>query len=416
MIVLFSCSAVEEALTVKQREEVISQLGEIQNSSPFASSVRLFKFLSYIVQAELDGEGSELNQLRIGLDVFERNSTFDPSIDSIVRVEAGRLRAKLKEYYTEFGASDPVVIELPKGRYSPSIVFQMPETAVGSNAGTVTQDIRFCRTRDGVSVAYAQSGDGPPLVKVANWLSHLEFDAESPVWRHWWRDLCSRFRLTRYDERGCGLSDWDTDDFSLDAWTRDLEEVVDAVGLERFPLLGISQGASVAINYAVLHPERVSHLVLYGGFIQGRLKRNPSEQQREEAELLKDLARVGWGGKNAAFRKTFATLFVPDASEAQFQAFDELQQVSTSARNAARFLDAFNNLDVVDLAPLVQAKTLVMHARDEIEIPISQAHLIARLVPDAKLVTLNSRNHIIGEDEEAWPHFLEEIGRFLLSS
>lgn len=398
-------------LTDEERSLVLDQLECIKHSSHFSSSTRLYDFLSYITHAELDGEGSSLNQTRIALDVFDRDEKFDPSIDAIVRVEAGRLRGKLKDYFGDDGSSDTVLIELPKGRYNPSIEFRSSNESKREEA--LAQEVRFCRTSDGVSIAYAESGSGPLLVKAANWLSHLEFDVQSPVWRHWWRDLSERYRLIRYDERGCGLSDWDVEEFSLDAWTQDLEEVVDAAGLERFPLLGISQGASVAINYAIKHPEKVSHLVLYGGFLQGRLKRESVPEEREKAELLKDMARVGWGGENAAFRKTFATLFAPEASEKQFAAFDELQRVSTSARNAAHFIDAFNNLDVVELASQVRVKTLVIHARDEIEIPLSQAHLMAKLIPNAKLVTLESRNHIIGEAEPAWGRFLKEVSDFL---
>ncbi|HVT71981.1 MAG TPA: alpha/beta hydrolase [Lacunisphaera sp.] len=398
-------------LTDEQKAMVRQQLARLQASPVFALSSRLHRFLAYITQAELEGKGAELNQARIALEVFGRDASFDPAIDSVVRVEAGRLRVKLKEYFAAEGAADPVVIDLPKGRYQPRLVFR--PASPPRRARGFAQHIRFCRTPDGASIAYAESGQGAPLVKAANWLSHLEFDGESLVWRHWWRDLSDRYRLIRYDERGCGLSDWNATDFSLEAWTRDLEQVVDAVGVERFPLLGISQGAAVAINYAVRHPERVSHLILYGGYVQGRLKRNPSPQQRDEAELLQDLARIGWGGTNAAFSRTFANIFVPGADEAHIQAFDELQRASTSAKNAVRFLDAFGHLDVTELAPRVRMQTLVLHARDEIAVPVSQAYLMARLIPHARLVTLESRNHVIGESEPAWPQFLGEVDRFL---
>jgi pimeloyl-ACP methyl ester carboxylesterase len=139
-------------------------------------------------------------------------------------------------------------------------------------ATTAKQTIRFCTGDDGTRIAYAESGEGPPLLKVANWLSHLEFDWNSPVWRHWLVELSRRHRLIRYDERGCGLSDWNVADQSFDAWLRDLEMVVEANGLDRFALLGISQGAAVAIAYAVAHPERVTHLVLHGGYARGRTR------------------------------------------------------------------------------------------------------------------------------------------------
>lgn len=172
------------------------------------------------------------------------------------------------------------------------------------------QEIRFCTASDGVRIAYASVGQGPPLVKAANWLNHLEYDWESPVWRHVFHELARDHRLVRYDERGNGLSDWDVEDISFDAFVRDLETVVDAAGLERFPLLGISQGCSVSIAYAVRHPERVSHLVLYGGYARGRYKRGDPDNL-EQGEALITLMRQGWGQENPAFRQIFTSLFIP---------------------------------------------------------------------------------------------------------
>jgi pimeloyl-ACP methyl ester carboxylesterase len=195
------------------------------------------------------------------------------------------------------------------------------------------QQIRFCTTDDGVRLAYAQTGKGPPLVKVSNWLSHLERDWGSPVWRHWLAELSRDHTFIRYDERGCGLSDWDVPELSFEAWVRDLETVVNAVGVERFPLLGISQGAAIAIAYTVRHPERVSHLVLYGGYARGVLKRILTHQQREEAQTMVKLAELGWGKENPAFRQFFTTQFIPDGTAAQHQWFNELERVSTSPQN-----------------------------------------------------------------------------------
>lgn len=367
------------------------------------------KLLRYIVDAQLNGQGGELNQARIAIDVMERGADFDPSVDSLVRVEAGRLRSKLREYYATDGKDDRVRFDLPKGRYNPNVLIEEAEASVEAPI----QQIRFLKTVDDTTLAYSTAGKGYPLVKAANWLSHLEFDLASPVWRHWWSELSRRYRLIRYDERGCGLSDWDVDEFSVDAWVNDLESVVDAAGVERFALLGISQGAAVAISYAVRHPEKVSHLILYGGFAQGRLKRGASPELEEEAILLKNLMKVGWGQENAAFRKIFASLFVPDATQEQIEAFDALQRASTSPANAERFIGAFNNIDVVEQAKQVCVPTLVMHARHELEIPMTQGRLLASTIPGARLVPLESRNHIIGGNEPAWRDFLEELNRFL---
>ena len=206
------------------------------------------------------------------------------------------------------------------------------------------QEIRFCTASDGVRIAYATIGEGPPLVKAANWLSHLEFDWRSPVWRHWLDELSRDHLFVRYDERGCGLSDRSVEDFSFEAWVRDLESVVDDLALERFTLLGISQGGPVAIAYAALHPERVSRLILYGTYAQGWAKRGLGET--EECKAILTLMREGWGRDNPAYRQIFTTSFIPDGSEEQIRWFDELMRVSTSGENAARFWTEFGNIDV----------------------------------------------------------------------
>jgi pimeloyl-ACP methyl ester carboxylesterase/DNA-binding transcriptional regulator YiaG len=203
-------------------------------------------------------------------------------------------------------------------------------------ASPMEQQIRFCTAPDGVRLAYATAGTGPSLVKAANWLSHLEFDWHSPVWRHWLAAFSARHTLVRYDERGCGLSDWDVGELSLDAWVRDLETVVDTLGLERFPLLGISKGGAVAVAYATRHPERVSHLILYGTFARGRLERHYSTHEIEMAKALENLTEVGWGRDNPAFRQLFTSLFIPDGTVDQMKWFNDLQRISTSPANAAR--------------------------------------------------------------------------------
>jgi pimeloyl-ACP methyl ester carboxylesterase len=217
-------------------------------------------------------------------------------------------------------------------------------------------------TPDGVDLAYATSGEGPPLVKVANWLSHLDVDWQSPVWRHWLQALSGNHQLIRYDERGCGLSDWDVDDMSFEAWVQDLEAVVDALGVERFPLLGISQGGPIAVAYAVRHPERVSHLIIYGSYARGKSHRALSEQQVEEARTFITLARLGWGNENPAFRQVFTTLFIPEGTLEQWSWFNELQRLSTSPENAAKIISGFDRVNVRELAPQIKAPTLVLHA------------------------------------------------------
>jgi pimeloyl-ACP methyl ester carboxylesterase/DNA-binding CsgD family transcriptional regulator len=276
----------------------------------------------------------------------------------------------------------------------------------------LTQQIRFCTSPDGARIAYATSGAGAPLVKAANWLSHLEFDWQSPVWIHLLRELSAAHTLIRYDERGCGLSDWEAD-LSFDNWVRDLETVVDASGVDRFPLLGISQGASIAIAYAVRHPERVSHLVLHGGYARGRLKWDASARPREEAAMMIRLAELGWGQENPAFRQFFTTQFIPDGSPEQHQWFNELERISASPVNAGRFMRVFHEIDVVALLPQVSCPTLVLHGVRDARVPFDEGRLMATLIPGARFVPLETNNHLLLETEPAWRRWVGELRAFL---
>jgi pimeloyl-ACP methyl ester carboxylesterase/DNA-binding CsgD family transcriptional regulator len=273
----------------------------------------------------------------------------------------------------------------------------------------VKQQVRFCTATDGVRLAYAVHGSGLPLVRVATWLTHLEFDWESPVWRHWLRGLGERHTFVRYDERGCGLSDTGIGEPSADVWVGDLETVVDAVGLERFALLGVSQAAAIAVAYAARHPDRVSDLVLYGGYARGRRSRG----QDEEEDAIVAAIRAGWTAPNPAFRRVFSMLFVPDGTPEQMAWFEDLLWRSATAETAIRLYRARGGLNVSDLAPQVRARTLVMHARDDRVVPMQEGRLLAALIPDARFVLLESANHILLEHEPAWDAFLAEIAAFL---
>jgi pimeloyl-ACP methyl ester carboxylesterase/DNA-binding CsgD family transcriptional regulator len=275
------------------------------------------------------------------------------------------------------------------------------------------QQIRFCRSHGGARIAYATLGNGPPLVKAANWLSHLEFDLESPVWRHWMEKLSRDHMLIRYDQGGCGLSDWNIDDLSLETWLGELEAVIDALELEKFPLLGISQGGPIAIAYAVKHPERVSRLILYGAYARGGMKRARSEREVEEAQTLIKLVQLGWGKENPAFRQLFTTLFLPKGAPDQLEWFNELQRISTTPANASRILRQFDEIDVSGLAPRIDVPTLVLHAKGDARIPFEEGRLLAAMIPDARFVPLDSANHILLSDEPAWRRFVDEVERFL---
>jgi pimeloyl-ACP methyl ester carboxylesterase/DNA-binding winged helix-turn-helix (wHTH) protein len=284
----------------------------------------------------------------------------------------------------------------------------------GPEPAPLQQAIRFCTAPDGARIAYATMGAGPVLVKAANWLTHLDHDRETFVWRHWLEGLAHNRTLIRYDERGCGMSDWDVESFDFDDWVDDLEMVVDAAGLDAFPLLGVSQGAAVAVAFAARHPERVTRLILCGSYGRGRLLRAATEEERREAALDLEVARVGWGRDDASFRQMFTSQFLPDGTREQWQEFNELQRLTTSPGNAVRFLETFAEIDVTDMAPKVDCPTLIIHSRDDLRVPLTSARDLASMIPDAQLVSLPSRNHIL-LDEPAWPIFLAEIDRFLAS-
>lgn len=282
-----------------------------------------------------------------------------------------------------------------------------------AEVGRLEQEIRFCKTGDGVTIAYASSGQGPPLVRAANWLTHVDHDWNSSVWRHWLMDLSRKHRMIRYDERGCGLSDWDIEPPTFESWVHDLEAVVDSAGVDRFPLLGISRAGPVAIAYATRHPDRVSKLVLYGTYVQGRVARATDDEQVRLHRAQVELARLGWGRDDPTFRQVFTSQFMPQASRELWDEFNELQRRTVSAENAALILEVGASVDVREEAAQLQVPTLVLHARDDRRAPAEQGRLAASLIPDSRFVALESCNHILLAEEPAWPVFLREVERFL---
>ncbi|WP_226577670.1 alpha/beta hydrolase [Acuticoccus sediminis] len=292
-----------------------------------------------------------------------------------------------------------------------------PAPATGSTPITRRRPLRaqrigFCDVPDGTKIAYATVGAGPPLLKAANWLNHLEFDWSSPIWGRSFAAIARQRTFVRYDERGCGLSDWDVDDLSFEAFVEDLEAVADRLGLERFPLLGVSQGCAVSIEYAVRHPERVSGLILVGGYAAGwRHLASAEEQARREAVLT--LTELGWGTDNPAYRHIFSQTFMPDAGPGELAWFDEFQRQTTSPRNAARFQDAFGYIDVRDRLGEVRTPTIVLHSKYDQRIPLEHGRAVAAGIPDAHFVPLESRNHVLVDHEPAWRVCLDAVGQFL---
>lgn len=271
------------------------------------------------------------------------------------------------------------------------------------------QAVRYVRSADGVRLAWAEAGSGPTLVKASNWMTHLELELQSPVWRHWLRFLSGSFRFVRYDERGCGMSDWEAKDLSESRWIEDLTAVVDAAAIDApFVLLGISQGAVPAIEYAVRHPERVRRLILYGGYSQGWNARGEETTRRRYAAMV-DLIEHGWGKPNPTFRQLFTSRFIPGGTDEQLDWFNELCRKTTSAKNAARLLESRANVDVRALLPRVEVPTLVLHARDDEVIPLRVGRVLAAEIPDARFVELDSANHVLLEHEPAWARFREAV-------
>ena len=271
------------------------------------------------------------------------------------------------------------------------------------------QRIRFLRTADGVGLAWAEAGAGPHLVKSANWLTHLEYEWESPLWRHWIRFFSDHFRLVRYDERGCGLTEWNVGDLAFDRWVEDLDAVVGAARVDQpFTLIGISQGASTSIAYAVEHPDRVARLVLYGGYARGAARR-PDPRELREFNAIIELARLGWGKDNPAFRQVFTSRFVPGATEEQMTWFNELCRRTSTPDIVSRLLEARSRIDVTERLQHVQVPTLVLHPSGDGVVPFAEGRLLASSIPGAQFVELDSRNHILLETEPAWQRFCQAV-------
>lgn len=275
------------------------------------------------------------------------------------------------------------------------------------------QRIQFCTSRTGAQIAYATAGAGPPLLRVANWFTHLEFDWDTPFWRHWSEALAERRTLIRYDLRGSGLSDRDVADLSLDAMVSDVEAVVDAAKLKRVPIFGLCQGATIAAAYAARHPERVSRLVLYDGYLHGAFAPGAGDHVARQAQMFTQMIELGWGRQSGAFREVFANLLMPDAEKGELRWVGELQRRSASPEAACRLWNAFHELDVRNEAPKIRAPTLVFHVRGNVMVPFEAGRRLAAAIPNARLVPLESRNHLLLPDEPAWRVFRKELNEFL---
>jgi len=302
-----------------------------------------------------------------------------------------------------FGANDPLAPASFQASDQPPLVQRRK----------LEHRISFTTSSDGTRIAYGIAGNGPPLVKVGNYMGHVEYDWDSPVWAHWLEELTRDHTLIYYDERGSGLSDWNAEDVSFEAWVRDLETVVDAAGLQRFPLFAMSQAGAVAVAYAAQHPDKVTRLIVHGAYARGWLKRDLSEEQIEEEKLMISLMRVGWGRENPAFRQVFAMQLFPDASPEHLHALEEQMRLSVSPKNAVRLESEMHRIDVRDLAQQITVPTLVLHSREDQAVPFDEGRLLASLIPKAQFVALESKNHVLTENEAAWPKFVAAVRGFL---
>ena len=277
----------------------------------------------------------------------------------------------------------------------------------------VTQRIRYVRTADGVQLAWADAGAGAVMVKAANWLTHLDYEWESPVWRHWIRFFSEHFRYIRYDERGCGMTDPNVGDLSLERWVEDVEDVIAAADLrEPFSMLGVSQGGAICVAYAVKHPERVSQLVLYGGYARGPYRRGDPDRASFYKAMI-DLVRLEWGSDNPTFRQVFTSRFIPGGTEEQLGWYNDLCRKTLTAEIAAQLLESRATIDVTALLGEVRTPTLVLHARGDSVVPIAEGHILAAGIPGAQFVELDSMNHILLENEPAWERFCDEVLEFM---
>ena len=316
---------------------------------------------------------------------------------------------KLPLSFRAFGAQTLKNIAKPVEVYGVDV----GEAGAAVDPGQMELKVDYCRAPDGVRLAYATAGRGPPLVKAANWMNHVEYDWASSINRHLFVALARDFTLLRYDARGNGLSDWDVEDISLDAWVTDLETVVDAAGLDRFPLFAISQGCAISVAFAVRHPERVSHLILYGGFARGAYKRAKNDLELQKAKALGTLIRTGWGDDSPVFRQLFSSLFMPGGTKEQLEKFAERQRTTTSPECAYRYFETTRSLDVTDLLPKVTVPTLVMHVRGDQVQPFEAGRELAAGIPGARFVPLQGQNHMLLENDPASARVIEEIRLFV---
>jgi class 3 adenylate cyclase/pimeloyl-ACP methyl ester carboxylesterase len=358
-----------------------------------------------------------------GVNIAARLETLcEPGGVCISRAANDQIRDKLSIAFADLGEQTVKNISRAVGVFGlaakdiaalPAVAGSVAEDTVRAAAPKYEQEIHFCQARDGVQLAYSRIGQGPPLVKAANWLTHIEFDFESPVCEPLYRELSRDNAFFRYDARGNGLSDREVPDVSYEHFVDDLEAVIDAACIDCFPLLGISQGCAVSIGYAIRHPDRVSHLILLGGYAVGWKKRARTAAEKEAGDAMLTLMRLGWGQENPAFRQMFTSQFIPDATKEQSDWFSEFQRISASPADAVRNLIANGETDITPLLSQVRVPTLVVHARHDARVPLEAGRRMAAGIPGARFVVIEGRNHVLLDGEPAFASFVAELKAFI---
>lgn len=425
----------ELATQISQAETTVAELEatEQQLQRPFLEGIDLPN--QALFQQWLSGERQEINRLR-GKALARLASTAESSLET--KLKWTRIWIELEPFNT--GAAKLLLNLLNRlGRTSEAAALSLefltrfrhagiswsanndkefiPESQPAEDKVVVRdllarQKIQFCTANDGVRIAYASVGKGSPIIKAANWLSHLEHDWDAPIWSPLFRELALEHHFVRYDERGNGLSDWDVKDISFESFVTDLETVVEASQLEQFSLLGISQGAAVSIEYAIRHPEKVKHLILFGGYAAG-WRIGASEALTREREAVMTLTGLGWGKDNPSYRQIFSSTFLPGASSDELAWFNDFQRLTTSPENAVRFLSVFGDIDVRDKLAKLQVPTLVIHSLGDRRIPVSTGRNIAASIPNAQFVGLESDGHLLLGREPASKVFIETVRDFI---
>ena len=275
--------------------------------------------------------------------------------------------------------------------------------------------VRFCSSADGTRIAYADVGSGYPLVSVGSWMTHLEEDWYNPMWGHYISQLAGDYKVIRYDQRGNGMSDWDDVEITFERMVEDLKSVIDCYDFDRVALFGASQAASVSLAFARQYPEKVSHLILHGAYVRGRCRRGNPEDIAESKALV-TLIRQSWGRDNPVARQLMTSLLMPDASQQEMAWFNEFQKNCGPGENIARFREMFDDIDVSGLLGEIDIPTLVVHSAGDSVAPLSEGKFIASRIPGARIVTLNSNNHMVFENEPGFRRLLDAIRDFMQSA